>query len=167
MKNLRLIMMTLVLTIGSTAWAYKSSQSYNYTAQPEQFSIGAMFGGYFGATASYYWKRDVVIDAAFAMEMGGDQNMLAWADYLVQLPYRFEIMSIQLDPYAGGGIKFRSENDPDVEEEYFVGPRGVAGVVYNSQSSPFQIYTELGFTYYLTQSSGTEMDFGIGARYFF
>ena len=132
-----------------------------------QLSIGGMYGSNLGAVATYNYNSKIFVDAAGSMEFDGDQNVFAWGDILVRQGRLFGVMGNSVNWYWGGGVKFRSENDPNVEQAYYLGPRGAIGLSSQIGRNPIEVFTEASYSYYLVEASDTEMDINIGARYYF
>jgi len=130
-------------------------------------SMGGIYAGALGATATYNAQRNYFIDAGVSMETSGDQNIATWGDILFRQGQLFSAMGYGVNWYWGGGVKFRTENNPNVEELYYVGPRGVAGLQTHLSSMPLEIFSELATTMYVTQATKSEFDFVLGARYYF
>jgi len=143
------------------------ARSTSRMAMPQQMSVGAFYGGPVGATATYILSEDNALDAAVAIELGGNQNIHGWADYLWRTNDAFEFMDYQFGWYFGGGAKFRTENDPNIEESYMAGPRGVVGLLHEFKSMSLEVFGESAFTKHLLGGSKTEFDVAVGARYYF
>lgn len=156
-----------MLFCGLSLTANEALARNNYVGQPQQLSMGAFYGGHIGATATYILSSRNAIDVAAAMEMGGQENTSGWADYLWIYPDAFAMMDWSFGWYWGGGVKIRTENDPEVEELYLAGPRGVAGLTNILESMPVELFAEAAFTYHITQATKTEFDIALGARYYF
>lgn len=160
-----LLLACLLLTV--TTPSLSQAKNTSRMAMPEQMSVGAFYGGPVGASATYILSEDNVIDAAVAMELGGNQNILSWADYLWRTNNAFDVMDYAIGYYFGGGVKFRTENDPNVEAEYMAGPRAVAGLVHEMSSLSIEIFGEGAFTKHVMGGDKTEMDLALGVRYYF
>ncbi len=167
LSNKNVFSMLVGLSVMLLAPNFSFARNYSSMAMPEQISVGAFYGGTLGASATYMLTRETGLDAAVAMELGGDQNIHAWADYLWRMNNAFELMDYPIGLYYGGGAKFRTENNPNVESAYMVGPRVVAGLIHEVSSMSLEFFGETAFTKHLMGGSKTEFDIAVGARYYF
>jgi hypothetical protein len=165
--SVKQVLAVTALLVTSLVLTSQALASNRYVGQPQQLSMGAFFSGQVGASATYILSATNAVDIAVSQEMGGDQNTAGWADYLFIYPNSFAMMDWSFGWYWGGGVKIRTENNPDVEEEYMAGPRAAAGITSALDSWPIELYGETAFTYHVTQATKTEFDIAIGARYYF
>lgn len=140
---------------------------YQYSKEKGDIGFGASLGTSLGITASYAWSSVNTIETAVAMETKGVQNIRTWADYLWVYPSSLEVMNLDFGWFWGGGIGFRTENDPDLEEEYLAGPRLVGGVTKSFDFLALELVGQLSYTQYVTQKTKGEPDISIGLRYYF
>lgn len=146
---------------------YASSTYYQYFKKPGDLSVGLMLGSQVGASATYVLNPRYSLEVAGAMELGGHQNIYSWGTFLGSYPEVFHLGSFSLGWFWGVGGKFRTENNPDVTEEYLIGPRGVVGLTHFLSSWAVELLGQVGYTQYVTQISKGEIDFLLGARYYF
>jgi hypothetical protein len=158
---------TFILAV-TTLSAFADYESrYQYSKEKGDIGFGATLGTSLGISASYAWSSINTIEAAVAMEMKGVQNVRSWADYLWVYPGSLEVMSVDFGWFWGGGVGFRTENDPDLKEEYLAGPRLVGGLTKSFDFLALELVGQLSYTQYVTQITKGEPDISIGLRYYF
>lgn len=158
---------TLIFAVWTLSAFADYESRYQYSKEKGDIGFGATLGTSLGISASYAWSSINTIEAAVAMEMKGVQNIRTWADYLWVHPSSLEAMSVDFGWFWGGGVGFRTENDPDLEEEYLVGPRLVGGLTKSFDFLALELVGQLSYTQYVTQISKGEPDISIGLRYYF
>ena len=144
-----------------------SAASTSRIGLPQQYSVGAFIGGPIGASATYILSKEHSVDAAVAMEMSGDENIHAWADYLWRYPTAFTLMDYNIGWYWGAGANFRSENSANVEYAYLMGPRAVSGLIHEFNSISLEMFGEAALNQHILGASKSEFDIAVGARYYF
>jgi hypothetical protein len=158
---------TLIVSVATLSALAEYESRYQYSKEKGDIGFGATLGTSLGVSASYAWSSVNTIEAAVAMEMKGVQNIRTWADYLWIHPSSLEVMSLEFGWFWGGGVGFRTENDPDLEEEYLAGPRLVGGLTKSFDFLALELVGQLSYTQYVTQISKGEPDISIGLRYYF
>ncbi len=158
---------TFILAVWTLSAFADYESRYQYSKEKGDIGFGATLGTSIGISASYAWSSINTIEAAAAMEMKGVQNIRTWADYLWVYPSSLEVMSIDFGWFWGGGVGFRTENDPDLEEEYLAGPRLVGGLTKSFDFLALEMVGQLSYTQYVTQITKGEPDISIGLRYYF
>ncbi|MBK9037911.1 MAG: hypothetical protein IPL83_01925 [Bdellovibrionales bacterium] len=158
---------TFILAVWTLSAFADYESRYQYSKEKGDIGFGATLGPSLGISASYAWSSTNTIEAAVAMEMKGVQNIRTWADYLWVHPSSLEVMSVDFGWFWGGGVGFRTENDPDLEEEYLAGPRLVGGLTKSFDFLALELVGQLSYTQYLTQITKGEPDISIGLRYYF
>lgn len=154
---MRYLLLFLILILGSNL------------ANAKQFGLGVILGSPTGISANYLLSDRNSIDAALAYD---DDDLHFHMDYLWRFPKSLRTQKAAFGWFAGVGLKFRDHDHDghhhhhDHDDEKF-GPRAVAGVNHEFNNVPIEIFVEGAIVMYLIEETDIDLDFGIGARYYF
>jgi len=128
--------------------------------KPGQIGAGIYLGIPFGFTAKYLMTRDAAVDMALGIQgsnFDGHADILTHFRDLPNQPVQGTIA-----PYIGAGIKLEDQ------AQILFGFRLVGGVSYiPSKTTPIEIFGELAPVLRVSPSTGTNLDGGVGLRYYF
>lgn len=158
------LLLTFMISFSSQA-QYQSVSRYSY--RPGDMSVGAAFGTQLGVVGTYALTSRYTLEAGAAMELNNYQNIHSWGSFLWSYPRSLSLWGWRFGWFGGGGVKFRTEYDPEAKEEYLVGPRVVGGLTQKISSWLMEAFLQGAYTQYVTQASKGEADFALGVRYFF
>ena len=127
--------------------------------EPNQLGIGAYIGAPFGFTAKYLIDHRNAVD----MAIGAQGSHL---DFHCDVLTHFRDFSKQppkgkIVPYVGLGIKIEGQS------EALFGIRFVGGVAYLIENTPLEAFAEIVPVVRLAPSVGSNLDGGVGLRYYF
>lgn len=132
------------------------------------FGAGVVLGDPTGLSFKYDLSARNSIDAALAWS--DSINVLVQGDYLWNKPKLFFVDNYPFDLFYGVGARLR-DRDKDKfskdDEGLQVGVRGPVGLRFMLHDPRIEFFTELAFIMNLTPGTSADLDFGIGARYFF
>ena len=136
--------------------------SINSYGQDSGFGIGVMIGEPTGLSAKY-WLNDInAVDFGLAYSFVRKHSAVSLhADYLY---HAFDIIksNYQIPIYYGFGARLRLVSDDDNA----LGARGVIGVAWLSDKSPFDVFLEVVPVFNLFPSTSLNLDAAIGARFY-
>lgn len=144
-----MVAVLLLMAAAGTAHAQKAGQ----------LGVGFIAGTPFGFSAKYYATEKVAFDMAFGVDTGdfnGHADALVLLDRLFPQPPRGKIPI-----YFGMGVKVRDE------VRNLLGIRFVAGASYHFPDHPLEVFAEIAPVLRLKPNSGTNVDGGVGLRYYF
>jgi hypothetical protein len=127
--------------------------------EPNQLGVGAYIGTPFGFSAKYLIDKRNAADLAFGAQ-GGD------FDFHFDLLTHFRDLPKQpskgkFAPYVGLGFKIKDER------EALWGMRFLGGCAYLIKDTPLEAFAEIAPVLRLTPSVGSNLDGGVGLRYYF
>ena len=133
------------------------------------FGAGFVLGDPTGFSFKYNLSKRNSIDAA--LSWSGSINVHMHADYLWNKPKLFFLDHYPMDLFYGIGgrirdpdnKKYRSDDDSDVH----LGVRAPVGLRFMFNDPSVELFSELALIFNVTPSTSADLDFGIGARYFF
>ncbi len=127
---------------------------------PGDLGVGVVLGDPTGPTLKYWTERNQAID----LGLGFQDDFIVYADYL------WHGWNVFPQPergifggYVGFGPRFE---DRDHKDNKF-GIRTVAGIDYWFEPYPFEAFFEVVPVFQLSPDTDTELDAGIGIRYYF
>ena len=146
------MMLLAGLLMGQTALVFASDT-------PGGLGLGVVLGDPTGITGKYWMTPVHALDMGLAGD-GGDLEL--YGDYLWHGWRAFPQPSRgQLAAYLGLGAGVRMAHDTELKL------RTVAGLSYWFEGYPVEAFFELVPTFILTPSGGSELDAGLGVRYYF
>ncbi|MBI5239881.1 MAG: hypothetical protein HY926_05375 [Elusimicrobia bacterium] len=127
--------------------------------EPNQLGVGAYIGTPFGFSAKYLIDKRNAVDLAFGAQ-GGD------LDFHFDVLTHFRDLPKQppkgkLAPYVGLGLKVKDER------EALWGMRFLGGCAYLIKDTPLEAFAEIAPVLRLAPSVGSNLDGGVGLRYYF
>jgi len=137
------------------------------------FGLGLIIGSPTGISANYLLSESNSIASALAFD---DDDIHFHVDYLFRFPKSLPVDRIRLGWYGGAGLKFRDHDHDDHKkngnwhehhDDGEFGPRGVAGLNYDFEKFPIEVFGEVSLVMYLIDETDMDLDFGIGGRYYF
>ena len=136
------------------------------------FGIGLLLGNPSGLCAKYYFDRWNALAGAAGYWSGPRVLYLRLhLDYLYHPGSLVATPDIDLRFYFGGGLKFASvtqEKPNDNPASYgALGVRAPLGLLLNFKGAPLDVFAELAPATYFLPAYYPDLDFGVGARYFF
>lgn len=137
--------------------------------------LGLIIGEPTGVSGKLYLQDDRAIDAAlgFTFVTGG---LHAHADYLFHPWILEERDAFTLPAYVGGGVRFLQHRaGRGADDDFRVGPRAVAGLLFDFKEIPLDVFVEVAGIVELRFGSsdpdvngfGLALNGGLGARYYF
>lgn len=139
-------------------------------AQAESFGLGIGVGDPTGLTGKYEWS-DQAVDAFIGWP---DGELYVHADYLWQ-KHEFHIEAVPFGVHFGLGARYRqaddnnnrNDNRDDEDNEDRLGVRLPLGIYHKFNGVPIEAFGELALIMDIVPETATDLDFTIGARYFF
>lgn len=137
--------------------------------------LGVILGSPTGFTGNYMLSEDRSIDAALAYDLDDDHDFHIHADYLFRNPESLYLEDFAMGWYWGPGVKFRSHDHDHHhhghhhghDHDYDFGPRVVAGLNHMFDKAPVEIFAESSIYMSVVPDTDSDLDIGIGARYYF
>ena len=151
-RNIPIILTAAVLM-------FINSISYS---QDHGFGIGIMIGEPTGLSAKYWLNEDNAVDFGLAYSFVRSNSALSLhADYLY---HTFDLINsnYSMPVYFGYGVRLRLVHNADNA----LGARGVIGVCWMSNKSPFDVFLEVAPVFNLFPSTSLNLDAALGARYY-
>ena len=152
--SLSIILKTVVAII------FFSAVNHVAAAQHEGFGIGVILGEPVGVSGKVWTSETKAFDGAVGWSFAGDGALYIHSDYLWHNLDLIEVEKGLLPVYYGGGARFLIGDDTKF------GIRGVVGMAYLFDSSPVDIFLEIGPIFDFIPSIGFSMSGGIGVRYY-
>lgn len=145
----------LALVSAALAWSVPAAAQES----AGDFGAGVYIGVPFGATAKYLLTNDYAVSAALGAQ-GGDFDM--HADFVTHLRDIVpQPAQGKLPLHLGLGLKINAQRDT------FFGIRFVGGGAYLLPRHPIEIFAELVPVLRMAPSVGSNLDGGVGLRYYF
>ncbi len=135
----------------------------NSLAQDKGFGLGFMIGEPTGFSAKYWLNNYNAFDAGLAYSFVKKHSAVSLhADYLYH-NYDLIKSNYRIPLYYGFGVRMRFiENDDNS-----LGARGVVGLTWLSNDLPVDVFIEFVPVFNLFPATELNLDFAIGARYYF
>lgn len=124
-----------------------------------------------GLTAKYVLSKKNAIDAAFST--GGDNNFYLHGTWLWLMPRLFDIDKFPVNWYFGLGARLldhdhgHHHDNHDHEDDMHMAARVPLGLRMNFNDPRIEIFGEVSFLMDVIPEMEFDLDFGIGARYYF
>ena len=144
----------------STVFVFITISSY---AQDKGLGLGVMIGEPTGFSGKYWLNETNAVDFGMAYSFVRSHSALSLhADYLY---HSFDIIksNYRMPVYFGYGVRLRLVN----KDDNALGARGVIGINWLSNETPFDVFLEVAPVFNLFPSTSLNLDAAIGARYFF
>lgn len=133
----------------------------------KNFGLGVVLGNPTGISANYMLGGNKSIDGALAFDLNGDDHFHIHSTYLFRHPKSLELDSVKMGWFWGVGAKFRTHDDRHGDNDYRLGPRGSIGINYIFPKAPVEIFGEIALIMNVIPKTDTDVDAGIGLRYYF
>lgn len=146
---------------------------------PAEFAFGGMLGNIVSATGKYWFSKRSAID--FGIGFSGSPDAAIYGDYLFHVPQVFgktTKFTRESALYFGGGVGIAFWEDSydcgrwgcDRRRSrsgtgFFV--RGLVGVEWYAAPTRFGVFGELGPTVLFSPTTATDVDVGVGGRFYF
>ncbi len=139
------------------------------------FGAGVVIGDPTGLTAKYYRDKKNAVD--LALSFGGGRNVYLHSSWLWLREKLFNIDEYPVNWYFGFGGRFFvadhghrhgpfGHHDHDDEDTHFAA-RAPFGLRMNFTDPRAEIFSEISFAMDVVPAMDFDLDFGIGARYYF
>ena len=126
-----------------------------------RFGVGMVFGEPTGVAWKYRMNNSNAVDGAIGFEP--NNNLRVHADYLWQShPFDERRLSVHYGLGAAFGDTHR-ESDRDMG----FAARGVVGLTYLVSNSPIDMFFEVAPLMIFTPDPGSDLDIGLGGRFYF
>lgn len=141
-------------------------------AQAKDFGLGIILMGPTGVSTNYFFEKNKSIDTALSWDLNDDdQTFYLHSTYLLHKPKLIKIDRAALDLHFGGGARLISWDDrpgkhDKHDDELYLGLRAACGLSYTFERA-IEIFSELSLTMDMIPDTDADVDFGIGARYYF
>lgn len=139
--------------------------SYGYGASSGDQGVGVMLGNPTGVSGKFWLDDRVAIDGAFGIaqgELDTHVTLLLHDEQLLKTLGIQKTSSAKVLPvYIGAGPRILFDDDTEV------GLRVPLGLSYFPDKSEWEFFGELAPVIRFTPSSGLDLDFAVGARYYF
>ncbi len=171
MKRLIFIALVLSLLSSSNLFGQQFPRSSGPSPGSGLFGIGVVIGEPTGISAKYWTRSHRAWDFALGASF--------YSDFRFHGTYLFHVDAFnhqRVPLHYGVGLSITGKGDRTVvvgrntvtrRSELGIGPRGSLGVSYLLPSAPFDLFLELGATFFVVQPTGLELDILIGTRFYF
>ncbi len=146
-------------------------------ALANSFGLGIVIGDPTGITAKYIFQKDRAVDGA--VSFFGDDELYLHGTYLWLMPKVFDINRYPVSWYYGLGVRvvshdhghhhhgpFGHHHHGHHDDTHF-GARAPIGLRMNFHDPRIEIFGEISMAMNLIPGMDVDLDFGLGARYFF
>jgi hypothetical protein len=130
-------------------------------AAPKELGLGVMLGNPTGLNGKYWLDQEKAVDGGLAWSFGKHTNFSMHSDYLIHKKgalYYNDIHPLDLFFGVGGRMEFAD----DVE----LGARFPVGLAHKFEDQRADIFAEIAPILDLISTTGLELHFAIGARYY-
>lgn len=134
------------------------------------FGAGIVLGDPTGLTAKYNLSSENAIDAA--LSFGGHNNIYLHATWLWLMPSVFKIEQYPVNWYFGLGARVidhdhKHDHHENHDDGTYLGVRAPLGLRMNFENPRVELFGEISVAMDVTPETDFDVDFGIGARYYF
>lgn len=135
------------------------------------FGAGIVLGDPTGLTAKYNLSNEHAIDAA--LSFGGHNNLYLHGTFLWLMPAAFDIEQRPVNWYFGLGARVidhdhdHNHDHEDHDDGTYLGVRAPLGLRVTLDKVRVEFFGEISLAMDVTPETDADMDFGIGARYYF
>lgn len=131
-------------------------------AEAGKKGVGFMLGNPTGLNGKYWLGGDRAVDGGLGFSFGKSTDFSIHSDYLLHQEAAFYLNDVHpLDLYFGIGGRM------EFADEIELGARVPVGLVFNSKEEPADIFAEVAPILDFLGRKGLELNFGVGARYYF
>jgi hypothetical protein len=143
-------------------------------AAQADFGLGVIIGSPTGISGKYTFSQKHAIDGAIAWDLDDDDDFYLHGDYLWLRNREIHLDNVALDWFFGIGGRLvmidhhhRHRWDDDYDDDYLLGVRGPIGIGYTFRDPKIEVFGEVALIMNLVESTGIDLDGGIGARFHF
>lgn len=120
-----------------------------------------------GISYKYKINNNQAFDIASGWSLLSERRLYFHATYLFTQQNYIKLDGEYLHAYWGIGGRFLQLDHPRKDEENFLGVRVPFGVFYEFRKVPIELFSEFALILDMTPSTALDVDFALGARYFF
>jgi len=140
------------------------------------FGLGLIIGSPTGISGKYTFSQKNAIDGAIAWDLGDDNDFYLHGDYLWLRNRDIHLDNVALDWFfgIGGRIVFIDHHhhhhhdwDDEHDDDYLLGVRAPIGIGYTFRDPRIEVFGEVALIMNLVESTGIDLDGGIGGRFHF
>jgi hypothetical protein len=131
------------------------------------FGIGIMIGDPTAFAFKGYLGNDRYFDIALGNDSGPADGVYLHSDYIIEKPEQFEIQDEKFNLYYGIGGRAYTEDTKKHKDEFHLGIRVPVGINYYFKEPSVEVFAEAAAIMELTPETAADLDFSIGARYWF
>lgn len=136
-------------------------------ANHKQWGAGVIFGDPTGLSGKYQLSPDNAIDAALAWSIASNTKLIMHSTYLFNRNKEITIEEIQLDWYFGLGARISLQERNSKNNEFYFGPRAPIGLKYFFHEQSIEVFSEIAIVFDIVPETSADIDFGLGARFYF
>lgn len=130
-------------------------------AAQNELGIGAMLGNPTGLNAKYWLDENVAIDGGLALSWGKHSDLSLHSDYLMHNKGAFFLNEVHpLDLYYGLGGRMEFADDLEL------GVRVPVGLAHRLVEQPADVFAEIAPIVDFIGTTGVEIHFAVGGRYY-
>lgn len=131
------------------------------------FGLGALIGDPTALSFKGHLGSSRFFDAALAYNTGPADEIYIHGDYLIERQNHFQIEGESFNLYYGiGGRLYIADTKKNNDEVHF-GPRVPVGIAYNFKDPDVELFGELAAVVEIVPETDVDVDFSLGARYWF
>ncbi len=138
--------------------------SQNLISQENRFGLGVVLGDPTGLSAQLRLNNTNAIDGALAWSATG---LHIHSDYLWNNDNFFANRNQNLDLYYGIGGRLISLSSDAYKNQTSIAVRAPIGINYKIRNTQVQIFAEMALNFSFAPRSDTDLDAGIGLRFYF
>lgn len=133
------------------------------------FGAGIVLGDPTGLSFKYNFNSKNSIDGALSWSSSVDVHL--HANYIWHKAKLFYLDHYPMDLFYGIGARLRDRNDDkfrnDDDADMQLGARAPVGLRFMFNDPRIEVFTELALIFNVIPETDADLDFGIGARYYF
>lgn len=146
---MKAVLLVLLFVLSGSVWS-------------KDFGLGVSLGNPTGLNGKYWLGGDHAVDGGFAWSLGKNSNLSIHSDYLFHNEGAFFFNDVHpLDLYYGIGGRMEFEDDIDL------GVRIPVGLAHRIENGTADIFGEIAPIVDFIGTTGVELHFLIGGRYYF
>ncbi|MGE0528824.1 MAG: hypothetical protein AB7G93_12300 [Bdellovibrionales bacterium] len=140
----------------------------------QNFGAGLVIGDPTGLTAKYELNKNHAVDSALSFF---NDEIYLHGTWLWMMPTLFDIDNYPFNWYFGLGARMithdhgrhhrHGDDDDDADDHFHFGARAPVGLRMNFNNPKIEIFGEVSLALDVAPKLNMDLDFGIGARYYF
>lgn len=135
----------------------------NANAQEKGYGLGLMIGEPTGISGKYWIDEETALSGGLAYSFtSANKGFSFHADYIYHIPSLIQTNE-KIPFYYGFGFRIRTKE----KTEGSLGVRGVAGIVWQRNDYPLDIFLEAAPVFKLLPETNLDFDAALGIRYYF